>query len=118
MLSHPHVADYSRGRVSVAARSVESMDTSQATSTDVILTGSELTDRDREMLEFERLRWKHLGAREAAIRDRFDMSLTRYAQVLNALIDRPEALAHDPLVVNRLRRLRDQRSRHRASKRS
>ena len=49
--------------------------------------------------------WKYAGAKEQAIRAQFGMSATRYYQVLNALIDRPEALAFDPLLVKRLRRL-------------
>ena len=62
-----------------------------------------LSQRDREILEFERHWWKYAGAKEQAVRDNFDMSSTRYYQVLNALIDRPEALAHDPLLVRRPR---------------
>ena len=65
-----------------------------------------LSDRDRDILEFERQWWKYAGAKETAVREKFDMSSTRYYQVLNALIDRPEALAADPLLVRRLRRLR------------
>ena len=65
-----------------------------------------LTERDREILEFERQWWKYAGAKEQAVREKFDMSSTRYYQVLNALIDRPEALEADPLLVRRLRRLR------------
>lgn len=65
-----------------------------------------LTETERRMLAFEGRRWKYPGAKEAAVRTRFDLSITRYYQVLNALIDRPEALAHDPLGVRRLRRLR------------
>ena len=42
---------------------------------------------------------------------------TRYYQVLNALIDRPEALAFDPLLVRRLRRLRAARQRARSARR-
>ena len=49
-----------------------------------------LSDRDREILEFERQWWKYAGAKETAVREKFDMSSTRYYQVLNALIDRPE----------------------------
>ena len=45
------------------------------------------------------------------------MSSTRYYQVLNALIDRPEALVHDPLLVRRLRRLRASRQRQRSARR-
>jgi len=77
----------------------------------------ELSDRDRKILAFERQWWKYAGAKEQAIRDLFDMSATRYYQVLNALIDRPEALAHDPLLVRRLRRLRATRQRARSARR-
>ena len=70
-----------------------------------------LSERDREILDFERQWWKYAGAKETAVREKFDMSSTRYYQVLNALIDRPEALAADPLLVRRLRRLRAARQR-------
>ena len=76
-----------------------------------------LSSRDQAILEFERQRWKYAGAKETAVREQFDMSATRYYQVLNALIDRPEALAHDPLLVRRLRRLRSQRQRQRSARR-
>src|SRR3954453_640405 len=78
---------------------------------------SALSDRDREILEFERHWWKYAGAKETAVRDKFDMSSTRYYQVLNALIDRPEALEADPLLVRRLRRLRAARQRQRSARR-
>ncbi len=76
-----------------------------------------LSERDREVLAFERQWWKYAGAKEQAIRDLFDMSSTRYYQVLNALIDRPDALAHDPMLVKRLRRLRSTRQRARSARR-
>jgi hypothetical protein len=78
---------------------------------------SALSDRDREILEFERHWWKYAGAKETAVREKFDMSSTRYYQVLNALIDRPEALEADPLLVRRLRRLRAARQRQRSARR-
>lgn len=77
----------------------------------------ELSDRDAEILTFERQWWKFAGAKEQAIRDKFEMSATRYYQLLNALIDRPDALAHDPLLVKRLRRLRATRQRNRSARR-
>jgi hypothetical protein len=77
----------------------------------------ELSSRDTAMLDFERQWWKYAGAKEQAVREKFDMSSTRYYQVLNALIDRPEALAHDPLLVRRLRRLRSTRQRQRSARR-
>ena len=76
-----------------------------------------LTDRDRRILEFERQWWKYAGAKEQAIRDLFDMSSTRYYQILNALIDTPEALAADPMLVKRLRRMRASRQRVRSARR-
>ena len=79
--------------------------------------GPSLGERDREILEFERQWWKYAGAKETAIRESFDMSATRYYQVLNALIDRPEALVEDPLLVRRLRRMRAARQRVRSARR-
>ena len=79
--------------------------------------GSTLSERDQEILDFERQWWKYAGAKESAVREMFDMSSTRYYQVLNALIDRPEALAADPLLVRRLRRLRATRQRQRSARR-
>ncbi|WP_375426681.1 DUF3263 domain-containing protein [uncultured Friedmanniella sp.] len=77
----------------------------------------ELSVRDAEILAFERQWWKFAGAKEQAIRDQFQMSATRYYQVLNALIDSQAALAQDPLLVKRLRRLRATRQRNRSAKR-
>lgn len=77
----------------------------------------DLTDRDREVLAFERQWWKYAGAKEQAVRELFDMSATRYYQVLNALIDSPAALAHDPMLVKRLRRMRSTRQRARSARR-
>lgn len=77
----------------------------------------QLSARDADILTFERQWWKFAGAKEQAIRDKFQMSATRYYQILNALIDKPEALAQDPLLVKRLRRLRATRQRNRSAKR-
>jgi hypothetical protein len=74
----------------------------------------DLTDLERDVLTFERQWWKYAGAKETAIRDRFGLSATRYYQLLNGLLDRPEALQHDPQLVLRLRRLREQRAARRA----
>jgi hypothetical protein len=79
--------------------------------------GARLTDREAEILAFERQWWKYAGAKETAVRELFDMSATRYYQVLNALIDRPEALVADPMLVKRLRRLRATRQRNRSARR-
>ena len=72
----------------------------------------ELTERGQAILEFERQWWKHAGAKEQAIRDTFGLSATRYYQLLNALLDDPAALAFDPMLVGRLRRLRASRTRN------
>jgi hypothetical protein len=74
-----------------------------------------LSRRDHEMLTFERQWWRRPGAKETAIRDLFGVTPTRYYQVLNALVDRSEALAAEPLLVRRLRRLRSARQRQRVS---
>jgi len=76
-----------------------------------------LSDRDRAILEFERQWWKYAGAKEQAIRELFDMSATRYYQIVNGLIDTPEALAFDPMLVKRLRRMRAARQRARSARR-
>ena len=79
--------------------------------------GATLSDRDRRILEFERQWWKYAGAKEQALRELFSMSATRYYQVLNALVDRPEALAADPMLVKRLRRQRASRQKAKAARR-
>jgi flavin-dependent dehydrogenase len=76
-----------------------------------------LSQRERDILAFERQWWRYAGAKEQAIRELFAMSSTRYYQVLNALIDRADALAHDPMLVKRLRRLRATRQRQRSARR-
>jgi len=86
--------------------------------TDLAAAGAaSLTERDLAVLAFERQWWKYAGAKETAIKELFDMSATRYYQVLNALIDRPEALVADPMLVKRLRRLRSSRQRTRSARR-
>lgn len=68
-----------------------------------------LTDLEQQLLAFAAQQWKYAGARDAAIRDLFDITPTRYFQLLNELIDKPAALAADPVLVKRLRRLREGR---------
>ncbi|PNG98197.1 DUF3263 domain-containing protein [Streptomyces malaysiensis] len=72
-------------------------------------TGAGLSERDRDVLAVERRGWPGPGAKERAIRERLGISPTRYYQLLNALLDDPRALEHDPVTVNRLRRIRDER---------
>jgi Protein of unknown function (DUF3263) len=104
-------------RVGQAARSVMESASESSRLSSAGRPAKELDRREREILAFEGQWWKYAGAKEQAIRDRFGMSATRYYQVLNALIDRPEALAHDPLLVKRLRRLRAARQRARSARR-
>ncbi len=72
-----------------------------------------LTDRDRAILDFERSWWTEAGPKDTAIRERFELSGTRYYQLLTELLDDPDALDHDPLLVRRLRRVRERRRRAR-----
>ncbi|SBT48665.1 DUF3263 domain-containing protein [Micromonospora auratinigra] len=74
---------------------------------------AELTDRELRILAFEQRWWKHAGAKEQAIRDTFGLSATRYYQLLNGLLDHPAALAAEPVLIGRLRRLRSSRARNR-----
>lgn len=77
-----------------------------------------LTDRDRAILDFERSWWSEPGPKDTAILERFELSATRYYQVLSELLDDPDALDHDQLLVRRLRRIRDRRRRERLHDRS
>ncbi|MFI6784171.1 DUF3263 domain-containing protein [Micromonospora sp. NPDC050276] len=72
-----------------------------------------LTERERAILVFEQQWWRHAGAKEQAVRDTFGISSTRYYQLLNGLLDNPAALAADPVLISRLRRLRSSRARNR-----
>lgn len=78
--------------------------------------GHPLSDRERAVLTFEKQQWKFSGAKEQAIRDRFEMSATRYYQLLNALLDRPEAQEFEPALIKRLRRLRAGRQQARSGR--
>lgn len=77
---------------------------------------AELSGRDVEILDFERSWWKHAGVKEQAIKDRFAMSATRYYRHLNELLETPAALAYDPILVKRLKRLRMYRQRQRVAR--
>ena len=76
-----------------------------------------LLPRDRDILDFERGWWQEQGPKDRAVRQRFGFSAARYQQLLNRAIDRPEALEYDPMLVRRLRRLREQRRRRRVATR-
>jgi hypothetical protein len=74
-----------------------------------------LSERDRAILDFERSWWAEGGVKETAIQERFELSASRYYELLGQLTDDADALAHDPLLVRRLRRLRDARQRARST---
>ncbi|MEQ0575443.1 DUF3263 domain-containing protein [Mycobacterium tuberculosis] len=76
-----------------------------------------LTRREHDILAFERQWWKFAGVKEEAIKELFSMSATRYYHVLNALVDRPEALAAYQMLLKRLRRLGPSRQEARAARR-
>ncbi|WP_433524456.1 DUF3263 domain-containing protein [Nocardia pseudovaccinii] len=104
-----------------AARNLSGIQDGPSASEDVTaaeqVDGDGLSRREHDILAFERQWWKYAGAKEEAIRELFGMSPTRYYQVLNAVVDRPEALAADPMLVKRLRRLRASRQKARAARR-
>jgi hypothetical protein len=74
-----------------------------------------LDPRSRQVLDFEREAWKLTVTKERAIRERFGFSPSRYHQLLHRIIDRPEALVYDPMLVRRLRRVREVRRRARTA---
>ena len=74
-----------------------------------------LDQRSREVLDFEREAWKLTVPKQRAIRERFGFSPSRYHQLLHRIIDRPEAVAYDPMLVRRLRRVRAVRRRSRTA---
>jgi hypothetical protein len=80
-----------------------------------LTVGDGLTERERQVLAFERQWWRRAGAKEQAIRELFGISSTRYYQLLNGLLDNGAALAYDPVLVKRLRRLRASRTRSRTA---
>ncbi|MBC9716542.1 DUF3263 domain-containing protein [Streptomyces sp. TRM66268-LWL] len=68
-----------------------------------------LNERERAVLALAARNWSSPGAKERAVREELGMSPTRYHQLLNALLDDERALAHDPVTINRLRRIREER---------
>ncbi len=68
-----------------------------------------LSDLETRILDFEANWWRYAGAKESAIKELFDLGAPRYYQLLNDLIDRDDALMAAPMLVKRLRRLREAR---------
>jgi hypothetical protein len=75
-----------------------------------------LPEREARILLFEREWWRHGGAKEASIRTEFGLGVTEYYQVLNSLLDNDAAFARDPMLVKRLRRMRESRQRSREAR--
>ena len=80
-----------------------------------ISNGSGLSEFENKMLDFERQWWRYAGAKESAIKELFDLTPPAYYQMLNNLIDREDALNAEPILVKRLRRLRESRTAARSS---
>ena len=72
-----------------------------------------LSEKDKEILDFEQSWWTRPEKKAAAIRRRFGISPTQYYRQLGELIDDGTALADFPLLVRRLRRRRLERRRGR-----
>jgi hypothetical protein len=78
-------------------------------------TSAALSDLEVRILDFERQWWRYAGAKETGIKDQFNISAREYYELLNNLIDRADALAASPLLIKRLRRLREARLQKRIS---
>ena len=73
-----------------------------------------LDERQRAILAFEARAWRDAARKSDAIRDELGMSAARYYRLLGALVDSPDALRHDPMLVKRLQRQREARGEARA----
>jgi hypothetical protein len=80
------------------------------------IQSSGLTDLEIRILDFESNWWRFAGAKESAIKELFDLTAPRYYQLLNDLIDREDAMAAAPMLVKRLRRLREARMQARSAR--
>lgn len=78
-------------------------------------TSAALSDLEVRILDFERQWWRYAGAKETGIKEQFSLSAREYYELLNNLIDREDALAASPLLIKRLRRLREARLQKRIS---
>ncbi len=82
-------------------------------SSDSVAAG--LSELEIKLLEFESNWWRHAGSKESAVKELFNLTPPAYYQLLNNLIDRQEALMAQPILVKRLRRIRDARTTARSS---
>jgi len=110
--------DDATGAAVTSPGSEQASTTGAEPTTDERPTHPGLTERDAAVLDFEKQWWKYAGAKEQAVRELFGLSATQYYQVLNTLIDSPAALAAEPMLVKRLRRMRASRQRERTQRRS
>jgi len=78
----------------------------------------DLSERERAMLAFERRWWRYGATRASAARQRFGLGPGEYGAIVTALLDRPQALAHDPVLVRRLRRIQSARRSDRSGRRA
>lgn len=74
-----------------------------------------LSDLDRDLLDFAAVSWRHRGAREAAILERFGMSLIGFEQRVNRLVDSPTAMEYAPITCRVLRARRERGVRERTA---
>ncbi|HEY4584013.1 MAG TPA: DUF3263 domain-containing protein [Acidimicrobiia bacterium] len=64
-----------------------------------------LSMEERAILDFEGSWWLEPGPKDQAIEFSLGLAAADYYETLLALIDRPEAMRHDPLMVKRVRSL-------------
>jgi hypothetical protein len=114
---HLRLADPPTEPIARVPKSVRPREHSESPAAAELPADGALTERERGILAFERQWWKRSGAKERAIRELFDMSASRYYQLLNALVDKPAAFRVDPMLIKRLRKVRAGRQRARAARR-
>ncbi len=78
----------------------------------------QLSQRDRAILDFEQSWWESATPRDQAVREQFQLTESEYAEVLNQLIASEAALLAEPLLIRRLRRLRDRRRQQHIARRT
>ena len=78
----------------------------------------ELSQRDRAILDFEQSWWESATPRDQAVREQFQLTESEYAEVLNQLVASEAALLAEPLLIRRLRRLRDRRRQQHIARRT
>ena len=64
-----------------------------------------LTSKERRVLDFERFWWKLPGPKDRDISKVLGLSSADYYRVLREVLNKPAALAYDPLTVKRLRKV-------------